>query len=83
MVRQVTPEDFPTSWQAATPHERSHESRTYPARFMLRLDEPSQTKLRQLVNRCGASKAAIIRHLLMHATPEDFRDLAHEGRSAP
>jgi hypothetical protein len=39
---------------------------------MLRLDEPSQTKLQQLVTQFGASKAAIIRHLIAQAEPEDF-----------
>jgi predicted DNA-binding protein len=72
MVRQITITDFPASWQAATPHERSHDSRTYTERFMLRLDEPSQTKLQQLVKQFGASKAAIIRHLITQANPEDF-----------
>jgi hypothetical protein len=50
--------------QAATP--------TYTARFMLRLDEPSQTKLQQLIKQLGASKADIIRHLIAQAKPEDF-----------
>jgi hypothetical protein len=72
MVRQATIEDFPASWQEATPRERSHDSRTYTERFMLRLDEPSQTKLQQLVTQFDASKAAIIRHLIAQANPEDF-----------
>ena len=72
MVRRITIKDFPTSWQAATPHERSHDSHTYTERFMLRLDEPSQTKLQQLIKAFGTSKAAIIRHLIAQAEPEDF-----------
>jgi predicted DNA-binding protein len=72
MVRQVTITDFPASWQEATPRERSHDSRTYTERFMLRLDEPSQTKLQQLIQEFGTSKAAIIRHLIAQAEPEDF-----------
>jgi hypothetical protein len=39
---------------------------------MLRLDEPSHTKLQQLIMQIGVSKAAIIRHLLAQAKPEDF-----------
>jgi hypothetical protein len=39
---------------------------------MLRLDEPSQTKLQQLIMQLGVSKAAIIRHLIAQAEPEDF-----------
>jgi predicted DNA-binding protein len=72
MVRQVTITDFPASWQAATPREYSHDSRIYTERFMLRLDEPSQTKLQQLITQFGASKAEIIRQLIAQAEPEDF-----------
>ena len=72
MVRQVSVTDFPASWQEATPRERAHDSPTYTARFMLRLDKPSQTKLEQFIKEFDASKAAIIRHLLAQATPEDF-----------
>jgi predicted DNA-binding protein len=77
MVRQVTITDFPASWQEATPHEHSHDSRTYTERFMLRLDESSQTKLEQLIKQFGASKAAIIRHLIAHATPDAFPQSWH------
>lgn len=72
MVRQISVTDFPASWQEATPHERSHDSRTYTARFMLRLDELSETKLQRLVTQVGTSTADIIRHLIAQATPEDF-----------
>jgi hypothetical protein len=71
MVRQVTIADFPASWQEERPHERSHDSRTYSERFMLRLDEPSQAKLEQLVTQFGVSKADVIRHLIAQAKPED------------
>jgi predicted DNA-binding protein len=77
MVRQITVTDFPASWQDATPPERSHDSRTYAERFMLRLDEPSQTKLEQLIKEFGASKAEIIRHLIARAKPKDFPDHWH------
>jgi cytochrome P450 len=72
LVRQVTIADFPASWQEARSAERSHDSRTYRTRFMLRLDGSSHTKLRQLVKQFGASKAESIRQLLAQATPEDF-----------
>jgi hypothetical protein len=72
MVRQITITDFPASWQEAIPREHSHDSRIYTERFMLRLDERSQTTLQQLVTQFGASKAAIIRHLITQANPEDF-----------
>jgi len=64
MVRQITIADFPASWQEARSEERSHDSRTYGRRFMLRLDEPSQTKLQQLVKQFGVPKAEIIRRLI-------------------
>jgi hypothetical protein len=72
MVRQVTIEDFPASWQEATPPERSHDSRIYTMRFMLRLDTTSSLKLQELINRFDVPKAAIIRHLLTQAEPDDF-----------
>jgi hypothetical protein len=78
MVRRVAIEDFPASWQEATPRERSHDSRMYLKRFMLRLDEPSQTTLEHLIKALGASKAEIIRHLITHATPEEFQESWHK-----
>jgi predicted transcriptional regulator len=72
MVRQVTMVDFPASWQEARSEKRSHDFRTYGTRFMLRLDAPSQTKLQQLVERFGVSKAEIIRQLIAQANDEDF-----------
>jgi hypothetical protein len=72
MVRQISIEGFPASWQEMTPTERSHDSPTYTQRFMLRLDEPSQATLEQFINQFGISKAEIIRHLIAQAKPEDF-----------
>jgi predicted DNA-binding protein len=72
MVRQITITDFPRSWQEARSEKRSHDSHTYGTRFMLRLDESSQTKLQQLVKQFGASKAEIIRQLIVQASDEDF-----------
>jgi hypothetical protein len=72
MVRQITISDFPASWQEERSEERSHDSRIYGTRFMLRLDEHSQTKLQQLVKQFGASKAEVIRQLIAQANDEDF-----------
>jgi hypothetical protein len=72
MVRQITISEFPASWQEKRSEERAHDSRVYGTRFMLRLDEPSQIKLQQLVQQFGSSKAKIIRHLIAQAEPEDF-----------
>ena len=44
----------------------------YTKRFMLRLDERSETKLQHLITQFGVSKADIIRHLIAQAEPEDF-----------
>jgi hypothetical protein len=52
--------------------ERSHDSRIYGTRVMRRLDAASEKTLQQLISHCGASKAAIIRHLILQANPEDF-----------
>jgi len=89
LVRQVTITDFPASWQEATPEERSHDSRIYGTRFMLRLDGVSHTKLQQLSQQCGASKAEIIRQLIVQATSEAFpphwpmKTAARRARPAP
>jgi hypothetical protein len=72
MVRQITIEDFPASWQEATPRERSHDSRTYGTRFMLRLDDSTQEKLEALSTHFDTSAAEIIRHLIAEADPKDF-----------
>jgi hypothetical protein len=68
----MTMADVPASWQGARSEERSHDSHTYGRRFMLRLDDSSQTKLRQLIEHFGSSKAEIIRQLIAQATTEDF-----------
>jgi hypothetical protein len=39
---------------------------------MVRLESPSETKLQHLIKQFGASKAEIIRQLIMQATPEHF-----------
>jgi predicted transcriptional regulator len=74
-LRQVTPDDFPATWQAQA-HEggrsRSHDSPTYGRRFMLRLDESTAQQLQGLVAQFGTSRAEIIRQLVAQAKPEDF-----------
>jgi Nitroreductase family len=72
MVHQITLTDFPASWQEDQSEERSHDFRIYDTRFIVRLDSPSYTTLQQLVQQFGASKAHIIRQLIMQATPENF-----------
>jgi predicted DNA-binding protein len=72
MVRQATIQDFPASWQAATPRERSHDSRTYSERFMLRFDHLTREKLEDLSTHVNKPASAIIRHLIAQAKPEDF-----------
>ena len=78
MVRRITMTDFPASWQQERSEERSHDSHTYGTRFMLRLDESSQTKLQQLVKQFGASKADIIRQLIAQANDEHFPKSWHK-----
>jgi predicted transcriptional regulator len=74
-MRQVSRADFPPSWHpeaAQDDRPRSHDSRDYGQRFMLRLDETTAQKLQQLVERFARPRAEIIRQLVAQATPEDF-----------
>ena len=87
MVRQITLTDFPASWQEATSEERSHDSRYYGQRFMLRLDETTAQKLQHLVEQFAKPQAEIIRQLIAQATPEDFPEswqiaVAERGRQS-
>jgi hypothetical protein len=43
-VRQITRDDFPTSWHTQETFVRSHDSGYYIRRFMLRLDEETSHK---------------------------------------
>jgi hypothetical protein len=72
MVRQITMTDFPASWQAAIPTKRSHDSRTYGRRFLLRLDDPTREKLEELSTYFDTSAAEVIRQLIAQAAPADF-----------
>jgi hypothetical protein len=72
MVRRITVADFPGSWQAERSETRSHDSRIYGARFMLRLDAASETTLQRLSAHFDVPRAAIIRQLLAQATPDRF-----------
>jgi hypothetical protein len=72
MVRQITITDFPASWQEATPRERFHDSHTHTERFMLRLDDLTRERLKDLSTHFDTSAAEIIRHLIAHATPDAF-----------
>ena len=87
MVRQITTADFPASWEAERSEKRSHDSRIYDTCFILQLDTLSETKLQQLITQFGASKAHIIRQLLVQAKPEDFPNSSHmraaERRAQP
>ena len=72
MVRRVTVADFPGSWREERLATRSHDSRVYGARFMLRLDAASETTLQRLAEHFDVPRAAIIRQLLAQATPDTF-----------
>jgi predicted transcriptional regulator len=71
-LRQMRVEDFPQDWQTDTDAGRSHDSERYRTRFMLRLDARTTQKLQSLVDHVGRPRAAIIRHLIARARPEDF-----------
>jgi hypothetical protein len=83
MLRKITVADFPRSWQAAIQGKatsrpkprvsrRSHDSRTYGRRFMLRLDEPTWQTLESFAHHFKQSHAEIIRQLVAQARLEDF-----------
>jgi hypothetical protein len=78
MLRAITTVDFPASWRAGDaptrglPGGRSHDSRAYGQRFMLRLDEPTRATLEHLSKHFNKSNAEIIRQLVAQATPEAF-----------
>jgi predicted HicB family RNase H-like nuclease len=69
MICQVTPEDFSASWHEGQVEERSHDSRRYGKRFMLRLDDPTWATLETLSTHFERSAAEIVRQLLARATP--------------
>src|SRR5262249_52679400 len=76
-VQQVTVADFPASWQATSAEQtraptRSHDSRQYGTRFMLRLDDASLAKLDAFTQVFLTSRADVIRQLIMQATPKVF-----------
>jgi hypothetical protein len=71
-VRHITLTDFPESWQQERPVERSHDSRTYGRRFMLRLDQPSRIKLQALIRHFDVAQATMVRQLIAQAKPQDF-----------
>jgi predicted DNA-binding protein len=70
MVRHISVADFPASWQEEQAEERSHDSRRYGKRFMLRLDDPTWEKLDALSTYFERSAAEIVRQLLAQATPD-------------
>jgi predicted HicB family RNase H-like nuclease len=72
MIRQVTPEDFSASWHEGQVEERSHDSRRYGKRFMLRLDGQTWATLDAWSTHFERSAAEIIRQLLAQATPDTF-----------
>jgi hypothetical protein len=72
MVRHISMADFPASWHEGPAEERSHDSRRYGKRFMLRLDEPRRATLDALATHFETSGAEIIRQLLAQATPDTF-----------
>jgi hypothetical protein len=64
--------DSPASWQEARAEARSHDSRRYGARVMLRLDDSASLTLQGLVERFHVSRTDIIRQLIAQANPADF-----------
>jgi hypothetical protein len=82
-MRQVTVEDFPTSWRAEATPSRSHESGYYRRKFGMLLDAVTSHKLEALTKAFHRPAAEVIRQLIAQATPRDFPEswhLAAHGR---
>jgi predicted transcriptional regulator len=74
---QITRRNFPKSWQARTTEgkataQRSHDSRYYGKRFMLRLDDQTWVGLEALARHFGEPNAEVIRQLIAQAKLEHF-----------
>jgi hypothetical protein len=86
-VQQVTVADFPVSWQVASAEQkrtpqRSHDSRQDGKRFMPRLDNTSLGKLDAFTEFFLASRADVIRQLIIQATPKVFPKSWHLAAAA-
>jgi predicted DNA-binding protein len=83
MMRQITKADFPKSWQAGKTERRtstalrSHDSRQYWKRFMLRLDDQASARLEALATHFGAPHAEVIRQLIVQARLDGFPESWH------
>jgi hypothetical protein len=83
MMRQIRRADFPKSWQARkteqrnTTAQRSHDSRQYWKRLMLRLDDQASERLEDLATYFGEPNAEVIRQLIVQAKREDFPQSWH------
>jgi predicted transcriptional regulator len=71
-LHQATLADLPAQWQTGEAALRSHDSRYYGKRYMMRLDDATWDKLEALSKRFGKSIAEVIRELVAHAEVEDF-----------
>jgi predicted DNA-binding protein len=78
LLREITVADFPASWRAGdvpcrrTRGGRSHDSRDYRKRFMVRLDAETRQRLERFSTYFDQSMAEVIRQLATQAKPEDF-----------
>ena len=83
MMRRVTTADFPESWRAGKINgrkpegQRSHDSRQYWKRFMLRLDDQVSARIEEFATYFGAPHAEVIRQLIMQATLDNFPQRWH------
>jgi hypothetical protein len=70
-MRQVTAEDFPQRWRLEELTVRSHDSRVYGQRFMVRLDAITAQQLQAFVAQFDRWRAEIILQLVAQAKTED------------
>jgi predicted DNA-binding protein/predicted HicB family RNase H-like nuclease len=83
MMRQIRKEEFPKSWQVRKTEkrkaiaQRSHDSRQYWKRFMLRLDDEAGQRLEELATYFGEPNAEVIRQLIIQVRLDDFPQSWH------
>jgi macrodomain Ter protein organizer (MatP/YcbG family) len=69
-LHQITLADFPARWQDVDAQRplRSHDSRQYARRLMVRFDEVTWQRLQSLARQADCSAAEVIRALIAQAT---------------
>jgi hypothetical protein len=89
-LRDISREYFPRSSQSSADHvptissvgraaRRSHDSRAYERRFMLRFKRAPRKRLQALAKWFNTSQAEVMRQLMAQARPEAFPESWHRA----